>query len=50
MMRSGYYDEARAWRAWLGRVMAGSPDQVQIMYGSGRATLAGMGSQMAGGL
>jgi GH15 family glucan-1,4-alpha-glucosidase len=33
MMRSGYYDEARAWRAWLGRVMAGSPDQVQIMYG-----------------
>jgi GH15 family glucan-1,4-alpha-glucosidase len=33
MMRSGYYDEARAWRAWLGRVMAGSPDQLQIMYG-----------------
>ncbi len=33
MMRSGYYDEARAWRAWLGRVMAGSPDQIQIMYG-----------------
>ncbi|SAL74255.1 glycoside hydrolase 15-like protein [Caballeronia terrestris] len=33
MMRGGYYDEARAWRAWLGRVMAGSPEQVQIMYG-----------------
>jgi GH15 family glucan-1,4-alpha-glucosidase len=33
MMRSGYFDEARAWRAWLGRVMAGSPDQLQIMYG-----------------
>jgi GH15 family glucan-1,4-alpha-glucosidase len=33
MMRGGYYDEARAWRAWLGRVMAGSPDQIQIMYG-----------------
>jgi GH15 family glucan-1,4-alpha-glucosidase len=33
MMRSGYYDEARNWRAWLGRVMAGSPDQLQIMYG-----------------
>ena len=30
MMRGGYYDEARAWRAWLGRVMAGSPEQVQI--------------------
>ena len=33
MMRGGYYDEARAWRSWLGRVMAGSPEQVQIMYG-----------------
>jgi GH15 family glucan-1,4-alpha-glucosidase len=33
MMRGGYYDEARAWRAWLGRVMAGSPEQLQIMYG-----------------
>ncbi|HEY4352670.1 MAG TPA: glycoside hydrolase family 15 protein [Paraburkholderia sp.] len=33
MMRCGYYDEARAWRTWLGRVMAGAPDQVQIMYG-----------------
>ncbi|CAM2177581.1 alpha,alpha-trehalase [Paraburkholderia sacchari] len=33
MMRGGYYDEARAWRAWLGRVMAGSPSQLQIMYG-----------------
>jgi GH15 family glucan-1,4-alpha-glucosidase len=33
MMRGGYYDEARAWRSWLGRVMAGAPDQLQIMYG-----------------
>ena len=33
LMRGGYYDEARAWRAWLGRVMAGSPSQLQIMYG-----------------
>jgi len=33
LMRGGYYDEARAWRAWLGRAMAGSPSQVQIMYG-----------------
>ncbi|MEM5387596.1 glycoside hydrolase family 15 protein [Paraburkholderia phymatum] len=33
MMRGGYYDEARAWRSWLGRVMAGSPEQLQIMYG-----------------
>ncbi|MEQ5841614.1 glycoside hydrolase family 15 protein [Paraburkholderia acidicola] len=35
MMRGGYYDEARAWRTWLGRVMAGSPEQLQIMYGIG---------------
>ncbi|GAB6848892.1 glycoside hydrolase family 15 protein [Paraburkholderia kururiensis] len=33
LMRGGYYDEARAWRSWLGRVMAGSPQQLQIMYG-----------------
>jgi GH15 family glucan-1,4-alpha-glucosidase len=33
LMRGGYFDEACAWRAWLGRVLAGSPAQVQIMYG-----------------
>lgn len=33
LMRGGYYDEARAWRAWLGRAMAGAPQQIQIMYG-----------------
>ena len=32
-MPAGYYDEARAWRDWLHRVLAGSPDQVRIMYG-----------------
>ena len=30
---SGYYDEAAAWQDWLLRAVAGSPDQVQIMYG-----------------
>ena len=34
-MRLGYYDEARAWRDWLTRAIAGSPSQVQIMYGVG---------------
>src|SRR6516225_7922360 len=34
-MHLGYYDEARAWRDWLIRAVAGSPDQVQIMYGVG---------------
>jgi GH15 family glucan-1,4-alpha-glucosidase len=34
-MQLGYYDEARAWRDWLVRAVAGSPKQVQIMYGVG---------------
>ena len=33
LMDAGYYDEAAAWRDWLIRAAAGSPDQVQIMYG-----------------
>jgi len=32
-MRSGHIDEAAAWRDWLVRAVAGSPDQAQIMYG-----------------
>ena len=32
-MSAGYYDEARAWRDWLLRAVAGSPGQLQIMYG-----------------
>jgi GH15 family glucan-1,4-alpha-glucosidase len=33
LMNAGYYDEAGLWRDWLLRAVAGSPDQVQIMYG-----------------
>jgi GH15 family glucan-1,4-alpha-glucosidase len=33
LTRSGYYDEASAWRDWLIRAVAGSPAQLQIMYG-----------------
>ncbi len=33
LMNGGYYDEAKAWRDWLRRAVAGSPDQLQIMYG-----------------
>jgi GH15 family glucan-1,4-alpha-glucosidase len=33
LMDGGYYDEASAWRAWLERAVAGSPEQMQIMYG-----------------
>jgi GH15 family glucan-1,4-alpha-glucosidase len=34
-MQLGYYDEARAWRDWVLRAVAGSPSQAQIMYGVG---------------
>ena len=33
LMNTGYYDEARAWRDWLLRAVAGTPAQMQIMYG-----------------
>jgi GH15 family glucan-1,4-alpha-glucosidase len=33
LMHAGYYDEARAWRDWLLRAVAGRPDQVQVLYG-----------------
>jgi GH15 family glucan-1,4-alpha-glucosidase len=33
LMNAGYFDEATAWQDWLLRALAGSPDQVQIMYG-----------------
>ncbi|CAJ0704521.1 glycoside hydrolase family 15 protein [Ralstonia wenshanensis] len=33
LMNAGFYDEARSWREWLERAIAGSPAQVQIMYG-----------------
>jgi GH15 family glucan-1,4-alpha-glucosidase len=34
-MNAGYFEEASAWRDWLLRAVAGSPDQMQIMYGLG---------------
>jgi len=33
LLRTGYREEARAWREWLLRAVAGSPAQIQIMYG-----------------
>ena len=33
LMNAGYYGEAQAWRDWLLRAAAGSPEQTQIMYG-----------------
>lgn len=33
LKEDGYYEEAREWRNWLVRAVAGSPAQMQIMYG-----------------
>jgi GH15 family glucan-1,4-alpha-glucosidase len=33
LMIGGYTDEARAWREWLLRAVAGKPSQINIMYG-----------------
>jgi GH15 family glucan-1,4-alpha-glucosidase len=33
LANGGYFDEAEAWQDWLLRALAGSPEQVQIMYG-----------------
>jgi GH15 family glucan-1,4-alpha-glucosidase len=33
LMNAGYLDEARSWRDWLLRAVAGSPSEMQIMYG-----------------
>jgi GH15 family glucan-1,4-alpha-glucosidase len=35
LIRLGYMEEALAWRDWLLRAVAGSPQQIQIMYGVG---------------
>ena len=35
LMSAGYADEAQAWRDWLLRAVAGSPADMQIMYGCG---------------
>ena len=32
-VRAGYLDEARQWREWLLRAIAGAPTNVQVMYG-----------------
>jgi hypothetical protein len=34
-LHSGYDQEARAWSDWLFRAVAGSPEQIQIVYGVG---------------
>ena len=33
LLLAGYTEEAHAWHEWLLRAVAGSPDQLQIMYG-----------------
>jgi GH15 family glucan-1,4-alpha-glucosidase len=33
LVNAGYHDEASAWRDWVRRAVAGSPDQLQVLYG-----------------
>jgi GH15 family glucan-1,4-alpha-glucosidase len=33
MIKTGYFDEARDWRDWLLRAIAGNPGELQIIYG-----------------
>ena len=33
LVKTGYTEEARAWREWLLRAIAGSPERLQILYG-----------------
>jgi GH15 family glucan-1,4-alpha-glucosidase len=33
LLLAGYEDEAAAWREWLLRAVAGSPDDLQVLYG-----------------
>ncbi len=33
MLVSGFHDEAKAWREWLLRAVAGNPQDVQVLYG-----------------
>jgi GH15 family glucan-1,4-alpha-glucosidase len=45
----GYHEEARRWREWLLRAVAGDPEQLQIMYGiGGERTIAERDLALAG--
>ncbi|MGW9209617.1 glycoside hydrolase family 15 protein [Embleya sp. NPDC055664] len=35
LLKTGFVDEAKAWREWLLRAVAGDPENLQIMYGVG---------------
>ncbi len=48
LLRTGYREEARAWREWLLRAVAGDPENLQIMYGiAGERDLGENGPQLA---
>ena len=49
LIHAGYREEARAWSEWLRRSVAGSPAQLQTLYGLARgASAAGVGDPLAG--
>ena len=51
LMNAGFIDEARAWRDWLLRAVAGDPAKAQILYGvGGRAADPRVRARLAAGL
>ncbi len=47
LMQAGHVDEAVEWRKWLIRSIAGSPDQIQTIYGIVERADCGMGGRLA---
>ena len=48
LMHAGYREEAQAWGAWLRRSVAGTPAQLQTLYGmAGERWVAGVGGAVA---
>ena len=51
LLHAGYVDEARAWREWLIRAVAGEPSKIQIMYGlAGERQAHRDGASLAAGI
>ena len=51
LLNAGYTEEADDWQNWLLRAVAGSPDQLQIMYGvAGERDLPETAARLARGI
>ncbi len=51
LLNAGYLEEAREWREWLMRAVAGSPEELNIVYGlRGERRIDGTGTAVAAGV